>query len=77
MATVERERERQCCGQRKTSAHADPGDDRHLAPSGIRVAGAQARADQARQGGRGKDPGDAHSDDGQADEQRLPDQRER
>ena len=75
-ATGEREGQRQRRGQRETPAHADPGDHRYLPPSWIRVAGAQARADQARQIGRGKDPGDAHGDDSQADEQRLPDQGE-
>ena len=75
-ATGECQGQGQGRGQGEAPAHADPGHDRDTAPSGIGVAGAQASTDQARQRGRGKDPGETHSDDGQADQQRLPDERE-
>ena len=73
-ATGEREGQCQSCGQGEATAHADPGDHHHIAPSWIRVTATQARADQAWKIGHRKDPGNAHGDDGQADEQRLPDQ---
>ena len=47
-ATGEREGQCQSCGKREASTHAHPGHHRHLAPSWIRVACTQARADQAR-----------------------------
>src|SRR5258708_37823239 len=57
-AAGERERQGQRCCKRETSAHAHPGDHRNRAPSWIWVAVAQARADQAWQGGRREDPGE-------------------